>query len=173
MKKIVLALLFLIPLISKSQTDVLILQKNSRNIKTYATGQTIVFQTIYDQWLGGTITALRNDSIFLNGIPFHVNEIMTVRQESSKWNYSSLGTGLIVAGAGVLVLNVVNGLYTNEKAGSWVTATGWITAGVLIISGILLRRARYKDYPIGKKYGLHYLNMHVDHQEPAKTSDAH
>ena len=38
MKKIIAALFFLIPLISFSQTDVLILQKNGRNIKTYAPG---------------------------------------------------------------------------------------------------------------------------------------
>ena len=87
----------------------------------------------------------------------------------SKWNYQADGTILIVAGVGVLVLNVVNGLYTNEKAGSWVKTSGWITAGALILGGILLKRARYKNYSIGKKFTLHYLNMHVDRQ-PAEAN---
>ena len=168
MKKIITAIIFLIPLVGLSQTDVLILQKNGQNIKTYATGQSIIFETIYIQWLGGTITALRNDSIFLNNIPFHVNEIKTVRQEFKKWNYYEDGTILIIAGVGVLVLNVVNGIYTNEPAGKWVKASSWIAAGALIVGGIFMRRARYRDYHLGKKFTLHYLNMHVD-PPPAGT----
>jgi hypothetical protein len=170
MKKIIAAILYLVPLISLAQTDVLILQKNGRNIKTFETGMSIGFHTIYDQWLGGTITALRNDSIFLNNIPFHVHEIDAIRQDNTKWNYVTDGTLLIVAGVGVLVLNVVNGLYTNEKAGSWIKTSGWITAGAFIVGGILLKRARYKDYTIGKKYTLHYLNMRVNHPQENNPS---
>src|SRR5450432_92622 len=162
MNKFLTTVFFLIPLISLSQTDVLILQKNGRNIKTFETGMPIGFHTVYDQWLGGTITALRNDSIFLNDIPFHVHEIDAIRQDNAKWNYLTAVIFLIVAGVGVLGLNVVNGLYTNESAGSWIKTSGWITAGAFIIGGILLRRARYSDYKIGKKYTLHYLNMHVN-----------
>jgi hypothetical protein len=159
MKKIIPAILFLLPLISPAQTDVLILQKKGRNIKTYDIGQTIVFKTIYDQWLGGTITMMRNDSIFLNSIPFHVHEIAAIRYEGSQWNYVNDGTLLIIAGVGVLVLNVVNGIYRDDKAGTWIATSGWITAGAFIIGGLLLKRARYSDYNIGKKYTLHYLNM--------------
>jgi hypothetical protein len=183
MKNIIIPILYLIPLAAISQTDVLILQKNGRNIKTYETGMAIGFQTVYDQWLGGTITDLRNDSVFLNNIPFHIHEIRAIRQDFTKWNYLTDGTLLIVAGVGVLVLNVVNGLYNNEKAGTWVTASGWITSGAFILGGILLKRARYKDYVFGKKYTLHYLNMHVGKPEdnnpstrptePAKQSDVH
>ncbi len=120
MKKIITAFFFLIPLICLSQTDVLILQKNGRNIKTYAPGMTIMIHTVYDQWLGGTITDLRNDSIFINNIPFHVHEIDAIRKNFSKLHLQTGGTILIIAGVGVLALNVINGLYTNESAGSWV-----------------------------------------------------
>ncbi len=162
MKKTITLIFFLIPLISFSQTDVLIFQKNGRNIKTYAPGQQITIHTVYDQWLDGTLTALRNDSVFVNNIPFHVHEIDGIHQNFSKWNYQADGTILIIAGVGVLVLNVVNGLYTNEKSGNWIATSGWITAGAFILGGILLKRARYKNYRIGKKYTLHYLNMHVE-----------
>jgi hypothetical protein len=184
MKKIITAVLFLFPLICLSQTDVLIFQKNGRNIKTYTPGQEISIHTIYDQWLAGTLTALRNDSVFVNNNPFHVNEIDGIHMDFSGWNYRADGTILIIAGVGVLALNVINGLYTNEKSGSWIKTSGWITAGALILGGILMRRARYKNYMLGKKYTLHYLNMHVDRPpvntspslkptEPAKQSDAH
>jgi hypothetical protein len=166
MKRIIFAFFFLSPLLSLSQTDVLLLQKNGRNIKTYEIGSTIIFKTIYDQWLGGTITMMRNDSIFLNNIPFHVHELAAIRNEGTKWNYVNDGTLLIIAGVGVLVLNVVNGIYRNDKAGTWIATSGWITAGAFILGGLLLRRARYSDYSIGKKFTLHYLNMKVNKADP-------
>ncbi|HEV3223714.1 MAG TPA: hypothetical protein VGZ90_12590 [Puia sp.] len=182
MKKIISAIVFLVPMICHSQTDVLILQRNGSNIKTYAPGQPIMIHTVYDQWLGGTLTDLKNDSVYINNIPFHVNEIDGLRKDFSKLHLQSGGTILIIAGVGVLALNVINGLYTNEPAGSWIKTSGWITAGALILAGILLRSARYKNYPIGKKYTLHYLNLRpksisagnpLNTTEPAKQSDAH
>jgi hypothetical protein len=182
MKKIITAIFFLIPMICLSQTDVLILQKNGRNIKTYAPDEPIMIHTVYDQWLGGTLTDLKNDSIYINNIPFHVNEIDGLRKDFSKLHLQSGGTILIIAGVGVLALNVINGLYTNEPAGSWIKASGYITAGVFILAGILMRSARYKNYPIGKKYTLHYLNLRpksittgnpLNKTEPAKQPDAH
>jgi hypothetical protein len=159
MKKIITAILYLVPFIAFSQTDVLILQKNGRNIKTYAPGMSIMIHTVYDQWLGGALTDLKNDSVFVNNIPFHVHEIDEVRTDFSKLHLQSAGTILIVAGVGVLALNVINGLYTNESSGSWIKTSGWITAGALVLAGILMKSAKYKNYPIGKKYTLHYLNL--------------
>jgi hypothetical protein len=159
MKKIITTILYLAPLISLSQTDVLILQKNGRNIKTYAPGTYIMIHTVYDQWLEGTLTDLRNDSVYINNIPFHTHEIDAVRENFSKLHLQSAGTILIIAGVGVLALNVINGIYTNESAGDWVKTSGWITAGAFIIAGILMKSAKYKNYKIGKKYTLHYLNL--------------
>lgn len=167
MKKIIAAILFLLPFVGFSQTDVLNLQKNGRNIKTYAPGMYIMLHTVYDQWLEGTITDMRNDSVFVNNNPFHIKEIDKLRTPFSKMHLQSAGTVLIVAGVGVLALNVINGIYTNESASEWIKASGWITAGALIITGIILRNARYNNYPIGKKYTLHYLNLRAPDNPPA------
>jgi hypothetical protein len=163
MKKNIFAIIFIIPLFGFTQTDVLILQKDGRNIKSYEPGMPIMLHTVYDQWFDGTITDLRNDSVFINHIPFHVHEIDGIRKNFSRLNLQTNGTILIIAGGGVLALNVINGIYTNEPAGSWVKPSGWITAGALVLAGILMKSARYKNYPIGKKYQLHYLNMHEGH----------
>ena len=182
MKKCITLFICLFPLVLLAQTDVLILQKNGRNIQTYTPGMTIMMKTIYDQWLGGTITDMRNDSVFLNNNPFHVHEIAAVRKNFSKLHLQTGGTILIVAGVGVLALNVINGLYTNEPAGQWIKASGWITAGAFILAGILMKQARYSTYNIGKKYTLHYLNLraassptdsHLKPTEPATIPDAH
>ncbi len=182
MKKILTAIVILIPFVCISQTDVLILQKNGRNIKTYAPGESIMIHTVYDQWLGGNLTDLKNDSVFVNNIPFHVNEIDGIRNDFSKLHLQNWGTGFIIAGGAVLALNVINGIYTNEPAGSWIKTSGYIVSGALILTGILLRSARYNNYPIGKKYTLHYLNLRpknppagnpLNTTQPAKQSDAH
>jgi hypothetical protein len=137
---------------------------------------------VYDQWLEGIITDLRNDSVYINYIPFHVHEIDAVRENFSKLHLQSAGTLLIIAGVGVLALNVINGLYTNEPAGSWIKPSGWITAGAFILSGILMKSAKYKSYTIGKKYTLHYLNLRAQKSpavtplkstEPVTLPDAH
>jgi competence transcription factor ComK len=169
MKRAFSVLFFLLPLICLSQTDVLILQKNGQNIKTYAPGLPIMIHTVYDQWLGGTITDLKNDSVFVNNNPFHVNEIDAIRTDFSKLHLQNAGTIMIIAGVGVLALNVINGLYTNEPIGSWIKVSGYITAGVFIIAGILMRSAKFKNYPIGKKYTLHYLNLRP-HNSPGTNS---
>ena len=60
---------------------------------------------------------------------------MPLRENFSKLHLQAAGTILIVAGVGVLALNVINGIYTNEPAGTWVKTSGWITAGAFIIGG--------------------------------------
>ena len=67
------------PFLAKAQTDLLILEKGGSEVKTYTTGLELNMQTIYDQWIEGTITDMRHDSVFLNGMPFHYKEIMAVR----------------------------------------------------------------------------------------------
>jgi hypothetical protein len=184
MKKKITLFVYLIPLISLAQTDVLILQKNGSNIQSYTPGMTIMIHTVYDQWIGCNLTDMRNDSVFVNNNPFHVHEIDGIRKNFSKLHLQTGGTILIIAGVGVLALNVINGLYTNEPAGQWIKASGWITAGAFILAGILMKSARYKTFNIGKKYTLHYLNLragnppigspnHLKPTEPAKVPDAH
>jgi hypothetical protein len=184
MKKITAFFICLIPLVSLAQTDVLILQKHGRNIQTYAPGMPIEVHTKYDQWLEGNITDMRNDSIFIDGTPFHTNEIDAFRKNFSKLHLQGAGTILIYAGVGVLALNVINGLYTNEPAGQWIKTSGWITAGALILTGLVLKSAKYTTYKIGKKYTLHYLNLRAQKPpaksnsqlkptEPVKQNDAH
>jgi len=144
----------------------------------------IMMKTVYDQWLEGNITNMRNDSIFINNIPFHVNEIAAIRKNFSKLHLQAGGTILIAAGVGVLALNVINGIYTNEPADQWVKPSGWITAGALILAGLIMKSARYTTYEIGEKYSLHYLNLRPGSSpfesnsplkpiEPAKQPDAH
>lgn len=146
-----------------TQTNVVILEKDGANVKTYATGMNITFETIYHQWLGGVITAIRHDSLFINDYPFNYKEIAAIRAERKQLDYSSFGVLFMIAGGGVLLLNAVNGAYRGDKANTWYTSGSFITAGALLVGGFLLTRIRgYKDYHLGKKYTLEYFALDLD-----------
>jgi hypothetical protein len=152
-------LALLIPFFAFSQSDLMMLNKNGAHEMTFATGMRINFETIYDQWFDGTITAIRHDSVFVNDVPFHYKEIKTIRRERTKLNYETDGTILMIAGGGVLLLGAVNGLYRGDPANEWYTTTSYIVAGTLLVGGYLLTRAHYKKYNLGKKYTLEYLEL--------------
>lgn len=159
MKHLLVVIFLIASVSSKAQTDVIILEKNGENVKTYAAGVDITMQTIYNQWFSGTIELIRNDSIFLNGMPFHYKEIAGIRRERTSINYQTDGSLLMVAGGGVLLLGAVNGLYRHDKASKWYAPASFITAGSFLILGFLIRKSQFKTYHIGKKYSVQYLAL--------------
>lgn len=164
MKKLLLIFL-LLPLFVLSQTDVLELKKNGKNVRTYSPGMYFVMETVYDQWLEGYITAIRHDSVFLNYFPFHYKEIKTIRYERTNFPYKVNGILLMAAGGGVVVLNTVNGLYRGDPANQWFTTASLITLSAMVLGGYFLMKAQYKKYRLGKKYTLDYLNIKIDRNE--------
>jgi hypothetical protein len=156
MKKMILIFSFL-PLFCIAQTDVIILLRHGAHLRTYTPGMAIQLETVYNQWLGGTITIIRHDSLFLDGIPFHYKEIMALKRDRTKLNYATDGILLMIAGGGVLVLGAVNGLIRSDPPKYWYTPASFITAGSLLGLGIFLRASRSKQYLLGKKYSLEYL----------------
>jgi hypothetical protein len=162
MKKTCLLFMFLSALFAQAQTDVLVLEKNGENVKTYAAGMEITMETIYNQWFTGTIDAIRHDSLFINGSSFHYKEIAMIRRERTKINYQTDGSLLMVAGAGVLLLGTVNGIYRKDPAKKWFTPAGFITAGSLLLLGFFVRKSQFQKYRIGKKFTLQYLALSAE-----------
>jgi hypothetical protein len=161
-------LLLLLPVCSFSQTDLLMLKKNGQHVITYSEGMEINMETIYQQWFEGTISAIRHDSIFLDGTPFHYKEIMAIQRQRKGLNYKADGIILMAAGGAWLVIGAVNGLYRGDPANTWITPAGYIIAGTLIAGGFALTRLETKKYVIGKKYTLEYLNLDP-HNNPGRS----
>ena len=151
---------FLVPVFSLAQTDdVFVLQKKGENVKMFSVGMQLTMETIYSQWFEGTITAIRHDSVFINGTPFHYKEFKTLKWERSNFNYTAFGSGLLIAGVGVLVLGAVNGAYRGDKVEDWYAPASFITAGAFILTGLVLLKSKYKVYHLGNKYSVHYLDL--------------
>jgi len=166
MKKL-LIIFFLLPFYCFAQSDdVFELLKKGAHVKTFSTGMYLSIQTIYDQWLEGNITAIRHDSIFLSGNPFHYKEIQAIRIERTKLNYVTDGALLMIAGGGVLILGAVNGLYRGDQFKDWYKPASFITAGAFLVLGYLMIRSRYKKYVFGKKYSLQYLELNPNKNNP-------
>ena len=142
-----------------AQTDIMVLEKRGHTIITYSAGMSITIETVYHQWIDGTITALRNDSVFVDGSPFHYKEIGGLRVDRKTFHNRGVGVFMMTAGAGVLALGAVNGLYRGDKANTWYTPTSYITAGTLLVVGYLLTIKPKNTYQLGKKYSLEYVKL--------------
>jgi len=157
MLKIIIFVFFCIPFFTEAQTDVLILKKRGMHVYSYTIGSPMMIKTIYDQWLQGTITDMRNDTIFLNDQPFYYKEIAGIRRPTLSLGNTLLPPLMMVIGAGTFVLGGVNGLLRHDQSKDWYTTSGIISGSALLVVGYLLTRTRAKTYRIGKKFTLDYL----------------
>jgi len=158
----------LIPFITKAQTDILVLKKRGAHVRTYTVGDELNMETIYHQWLTGTITEMRHDSIFLNGMAFHYKEIRTIRRTHYNFSNTVLPYGMIAAAGGILVLNAVNGAYRHDKAKDWYTHSSVITGISLLVGGFLLTRTTRSTYHLGHRFKLDYLELNFK-KKPASA----
>jgi len=135
-------------------------------VRTYTVGTDLEMQTIYNQWFQGTITGMGNDTVFVNGLPFHYKEIATVRIRHPNFSNTVLSSGMMAAAGGILVLGAVNGLYRSDPPKDWYTGSGLVTGAALLVGGYVLTRTRSSTYTIGKKYKLQYLVLGAGRKGP-------
>jgi hypothetical protein len=159
MNKTIVILFFLFPFLASAQNDLLVLVNKGMQVKTFTPGLELNMQTIYNQWFDGTITDMRHDSVFVNGMPFHYKEIAAIRISHVNFGNTVLADGMMVAGGGIFVLGAVNGLNRGDSSNQWYTGSGLVTGAALLVVGYLLTRTRAKTYKIGNKYKLDYLAL--------------
>jgi len=162
MKKVVILFFCIIPFITKAQTgvrDVLVLKKRGAHVRSYTIGDVIDVETVYRQWLTGVITDLRHDSIYFNGMAFHYKEIRAIRRTHYNFGNTVLPYGMMAAGAGIFILNAVNGAYRHDKAKDWYTHSSVITGSALLAGGFILSRFTRTTYHLGRRYKLEYLEL--------------
>jgi hypothetical protein len=159
MNRVIILFFCLIPFVTSAQTDLLVLKKKGALIHTYTVGDELNMETVYGQWFNGMITAMRHDTVFVNGLGFSYKEIQTIRRTHLNFGNTVLPAGMFVAAGGILVLNAVNGAYRHDEASTWYTKSSIITGIVLVVGGFILTRTRKSTYHLGKKFTLDYLEL--------------
>jgi hypothetical protein len=152
-------IIFLIPVFAIAQSDFVVVTKGGKHVQTYASGSKVYISTIYDQQFQGTITEIWHDSIFIDGMPFHYREIASFKRAKLFSGFLMMGTGLMIAGGGFIVLSAINGALRGDQFKLWHTTAGLITVGAFEVAGYIIRKAFYVTYNIGKKYQLQYFAL--------------
>jgi len=183
MQKPLLLLLFLCLFFCsvKAQHDFIVLKKHYRTIKNYMSGSYIECQVKNDQWISGYIKAIKNDSVFITPMqvkqvgtiwgaymldtswygtyPVYVKDITAFPKQSKGSEIFTNGALLQLGSGTYILLNIINGLSKKEEvfSGSNLGNLG-IAAGVFGL-GTLLHITNDKEWRIGRKYKLEYINL--------------
>lgn len=159
MNKVFILIFCLIPFFTKAQTDILVLKKRGYHVRSYTVGDELTMETVYKQWISGTITLLRHDTVFVNGLGFHFKEISAIRRTHYNFGNTVLPYGMMATAGGFVVLNAVNGAYRHDKAKDWYTKSGIIGSAALLVGGFALTRTTRKTYHLGHRFKLDYLEL--------------
>ena len=148
------------------QLGYLFVKKGVRKVRTYAEGDRILLRLNDEQVLGGVITLLKNDTIWLNGVPVPRVAVVDVLLNNRRKKHFDIGPEELLLITGGVAL-VVTGLTLSKQAkfGEAVVAGTVIGYGPLLLkylgSKINLRRRRYH---IGGKYRLTMLEFHLPYK---------
>lgn len=174
--------LTLLPVAScKAQSDILILKKNLKTVRTFFPGSEISVST-NEGYYNGRVTSINHDSVFIIqydirqipsnlGIYFldtvasyrygiNYKQIRTFdKQYSNKFNWSGSGGALL--GGGILLTTVGLGTWIFAKPNTRYYASPYLIGGAAALAGIgyLILKSGGKGLVIGKKYSLEYISV--------------
>ena len=173
---------FLIMSFCKAQSsDILILKKNLRTVKTFFPGNEINLTTA-SGFYTGTITSINRDTIFIiqydirqrpsNLGVYFLDTVATYRyginykqvtalnkDYNKKFNWS--GSGGALFGGGILLTTVGLGTWIFAKPDTRYYASPYLIGSAALLAGIgyLLMKSGSKGLQIGKKYSLQYVHV--------------
>jgi hypothetical protein len=162
MHRLFILFICLIPFFSQAQNDVLVLQRRGMHERSYTVGDLLVFKTVYGQWFTGNIEDLHHDTVYIAGQAFNYNEIAVIRRTDKKMNWSGLGVDMMIAGGGLGLISVGNGLLRQDHPNAWFTTSGYIIAGALLAGGFVVAEFTAKYYKLGGRFKLTYLQLTKD-----------
>ena len=162
-------------------SDILLLKKNNRTLRTFFPGNQISFNTSTG-YFSGLIQSISHDSLFLvqydirqipNNLgfyfldtvgtyPFSINyKQITGFGRNNKNNFDWSASGGALFGGGVLLTTVGLGTWLFTKPKSQYYASPYLIGGAafLAIIGYLLVKSGSKGLILGKKYSLEYIRV--------------
>jgi len=168
MKALFLLLLVLTVSHVDAQHAYLHVKKGYKKKKTYLEGDRILLRLKSDTIVGGLITHLRDDTIFILGKPFAVDNVEAViirKGRKSKFHIPAKQLLLIGGGTALTTLGFTfNDYMSVEKAAFTAGMIGFAPIVVQwMASKIDLSR---KEYKMGKKFRLQLIDFHIRRLRP-------
>lgn len=154
-------LLFAIP--CSAQHAFLFVKKGIKKKRTYMEGDQILLRLSGDTIIGGLITHLRDDTIYLLGKPIPVPRVkaVIVRKKKDKTFHIPPNQLLLITGGVALT---TTGLTLSKQASfeEALTAGLVIGYGPLVVQYIASKiRMGRREFRMGKKYRLHLIDFHL------------
>lgn len=139
----------------------LLLRKNGKVIKRFYSGDQLIITTSFHQTLVGYITAIKEDSIFLNQIGFSLKEIVAVQKPQSpkrSMQVSAEQLALITLGVGLTTAGIT--LSEWENFGTSLAYASALGYGPIVLNKIMTARLfKKKRYRMGNKFALQVLDL--------------
>jgi len=169
--------------VTHAQSDFIVLKKRHTTIQNYMPGDFITILLVNDNWLGGYIKKIQNDSIYVRTFSIRVYvdswglhstdtawgsiekismaNIKGVPKQHEGFAYIKNGQLLEIGAGGYILLNVINTLGHKDPLFSQQNASRLGTAGAVLAAGIILNLT-YSDHTmLGKKYHLDYIKLNA------------
>ncbi|HET6993967.1 MAG TPA: hypothetical protein VFI06_03245 [Chitinophagaceae bacterium] len=160
--------LLLSSLVSSSQQGFLFVKKGYKKKRTYTEGDMIQLRLEDGSYRKGTITLLRNDTIFIDGNPVYRPQVVKVILEKKPVKLPDVKTLLLIGAGSALT---AAGLAVAQK----VPPGKAIFTGLVIGYGPLLVKlfgncvvwvVKRKKFRINKKFRLQVLDFHIPQRAP-------
>jgi hypothetical protein len=172
---------FLLPTFIHAQSGFLLLKKRHKTIETFYKGSYINFKTDKDEWIDAHINDIANDTLYLKrfelvhyidawGMPAQdtlwgrqikiaIKNIAAFPQKDRSLGYIRNGAILQIAGAGYIILNVINTLSAGDALFEDNNAMRLGIAAAVFAIGTLIRTSHSTELRLGRKYKLQYVKM--------------
>ena len=179
-----LLILLFISATSYSQVSdfITVKKRNNRTVRSYFPGSTISCQTVYGNYIGGVVEAVKNDSIFVReydiravpnmvglakidavgsnviGLHYKDLEMFEIRSRES-FGFVKNGSIFMIGGLGYVALNLINGKYLDESITGPKNRKSFGIALGVAAAGFVLNRLHKYNSTKKNKYRVEYIRM--------------
>lgn len=159
---IILSLLVVVP--ASSQKAYLFVKKGIKKKRTYVEGDQVMLRLGGDTIVGGLITHLRDDTIFLVGRPIPVSRVkaVVVRTKKDRKKFYIPPNQLLLITGGV-ALTTAGITLSNQAPFNEALVAGATIGYAPIAIGYLTSKIKTsrREFRMGKKYRLHLIDFHL------------
>ncbi len=167
---------------SQASDFIVVKKRNNRTLKTYFPGSTIALQTVYGNYLGGVVQAVRHDSVFIKEynirsvpnqwgvssvdtlgsyvVALHYKDIeIVMMKQRQSFGFIKNGAILMIGGLGYIALNIFNGKYLKQPITDLDNRKSLAIALGVAGAGFLMNRLHKYNNKNGKRYRVEYVRM--------------